>query len=93
MHEIRQCYTCGKIMHYRNFILGAHNKVQREHFTYEMVPEIWDNPIFVIKCCDCFYGKNHAIAEIERIGNLIKLGREIREAMIRKKKRIELISW
>ena len=72
MIDIRQCFTCGCIIHYRNFILGSHNKVQREHFTSEMIKEIWDNPIFVLKCCKCFYGNESYIEQIERLAKIVK---------------------
>ena len=81
MIEYRRCFTCGEILHYRNFILGSHNKVQREHFTSEMIKEIWDNPIFVLKCCDCFYSKEARIERIERLAKIVK------------KMKKELISW
>ena len=81
MIDIRRCFTCLKLMHYRNFVVGNHNHVQREHFTSEMIKEIWENPIFVIKCCRCFYGEEYITEQIERLANAVK----------RMKK--ELISW
>ena len=84
MLDIRQCYTCGDIMHYRNYLIGSNCKVQREHFTYEMIKEIWNNSIFVIKCCKCFFDpKEFVIHEIERIANIIK----------KRRKKMGLISW
>lgn len=72
MLEIRRCFTCGSIIHYRNFAIGSHNKVQREHFTFEMIKEIWENPIFVINCCKCYYGKEFGLRQVEILANIVK---------------------
>ena len=54
--KIRKCYKCGAKMYWGSFISGFHTRVLREHFTYDMLCEIWENPIFVIPCCSCFIG-------------------------------------
>jgi len=52
--KVRKCCKCSSEMHWATFVMGHHNKVQREHFTHEMLKEIWANDIFVIKCCECY---------------------------------------
>lgn len=53
--KVRKCHECGRKMYWTSFMIGSHNSVQREHFTPKMLKEIWMNPIFVLKCCGCFY--------------------------------------
>ena len=67
----RTCYKCSKPLYFHQFMFGFHNKSQREHFTLDMLLEIWENPIFVIECCSCFFSLNFH-DEIERIANVIR---------------------
>lgn len=80
----RTCYKCGEPLYFHQFMFGLHNSGQRKHFTVDMLIEIWRNPIFVIECCDCFFGLKFS-EEIERIANFIRTRREFRDG--------ELISW
>jgi len=83
-YKIRECYKCGKKMLWASFMIGWHNKVQRENFTHDELCEIWGNDIYIIQCCDCFFGKRSPLEEIERLANVIKE---------RKKIARELVSW
>ena len=55
--KVRECYMCYRKIYWTTFMIGSHNKVQREHFTYEILKEIWGNPIFILQCCECFFSK------------------------------------
>ena len=47
----RQCYECGKKIFQGSFYLQGWVKGVK----LDILDMIWENPIFVIKCCECFY--------------------------------------
>jgi len=56
---IRECCECGDKMLWSIFMLpGSHKdrKGNLEKFGFDLLLEIWLNPIFVIKCCWCYAG-------------------------------------
>ena len=82
----RECYICSKPMYIHQFLFGFHNKAQRKRFTCEELCEIWTNPIYIIPCCECFYGDYYPLEEIKRLANIIKERKNATE-------KSGLISW
>ena len=56
---VRECYICGGKLYFINFInpLSIRKmKVLTEDYGFELLYEIWTNPIFVLECCWCLAG-------------------------------------
>ncbi len=53
--KLRHCHTCGRPMIWSEFLAGARIGVGFYTFGMKMLKEIWENDIFVLKCCRCFH--------------------------------------
>ena len=72
--NLRECYVCGERIVWLFFALPPFTEDRKdmlENFGFDLLLEIWLNPIFVIKCCWCFAGvpNPNVIRENERQAN------------------------
>ena len=53
MGDIRHCFSCNKEIKIFSYYMMTHLSLYKRRFGSKLMIEIWDNPIFVINCCDC----------------------------------------
>ena len=51
--EYRHCYICGIPLNYWDFFMSAWKSGKFNKIGRDMVFEIWGNPIFILRCCNC----------------------------------------
>jgi len=71
---VRECCECGDKMHWTLYMLPPSHKSRENNlkkFGFELLLEIWKNPIFVLKCCWCYAGVDnpHVIIDVENQAN------------------------
>jgi len=52
----RECYLCKSTITHADFQQSVFKNNYLKTFGWELLIEIWDNPIFILKCCRCFTG-------------------------------------
>ena len=68
----RFCFKCEHRLSYGDFQISASIRQKREIFRWEILDEIWENPIFVLLCCRC-YREEYSPVRCEKCG--IGIGR------------------
>ena len=54
----RKCYICGRSLKFREFLQSAQAFDQVDKWGIDLLKEIWENEIFILKCCRCFAGRS-----------------------------------
>ena len=65
----RNCYICGRVLNWREFIQTSRRK--KHEFSYEELREIWENDIFILKCCFCYNGRTRRSDALDALTHAI----------------------